>query len=101
MIVESRTEHNATQEKYGFILFINGMADKSVQAIANLQHICDSHLSGNFELQIIDISTDHELAVEHQIIGIPTLIKLHPGSRRTILGDLSDTEKVLKILQIK
>lgn len=85
---------------YQFILFISGMSAKSSHAVENMRKICDTHLSGNFELQIIDISREKQLAVEYQIIAIPTLIKINPDPRRTILGDLSDTPKVLKILDI-
>lgn len=98
--MESRPPKTPDPEQYGFILFINGMSDKSVRAIANFQYICDKYLTGNFTLEIIDIGSNSDMAVQHQIIAIPTLIKLHPGTKRTILGDLSDTEKVLKILQI-
>lgn len=76
------------------------MSVKSVHAIENLRNICDTHLKDNFELQIIDISRDKEQAVRHQIIGIPTLIKTAPDTPRIILGDLSDTQKVLQILDI-
>lgn len=86
--------------KHKFILFVSGMSVKSGRAIENLRRICDEYLADNFELQIIDISRDKEEAVNYQIIGIPTLIKINPQPPRIILGDLSDTEKVLKILEI-
>lgn len=82
------------------MLFVSGMSVKSVHAIENLRKICDAHLKDNFELQIIDISRDKEQAVSHQIIAVPTLIKTAPNTPRIILGDLSDTQKVLKILDI-
>ena len=87
-------------EKYTFILFVTGMSVKSAYAIENLQRLCDKYLHGNFDLQIVDISREKEMAVKHQIIAIPTLIKTGPGQQRTILGDLSDTQKVLSILDI-
>jgi circadian clock protein KaiB len=77
------------------------MSVKSVHAIENLRKICDTYLKDNFELQIVDISRDKEQAVRHQIVGIPTLIKTAPDTPRIILGDLSDTEKVLRILDIE
>ena len=88
------------KEKYKFILFISGMSIKSVHAIENLLRICDTHFHDNFELQIIDINQQREEAVRYQIIGIPTLIKTYPEPVRIILGDLSDTKKVLRILDI-
>lgn len=83
-----------------FILFISGMSAKSSHAVENMRKICDQYLSGNFELQIIDINREKQLAVDYQIIAIPTLIRISPDPRKTILGDLSDTSKVLKILDI-
>lgn len=88
------------ENKFNFLLFVSGMSVKSVHAIENLRIICDTYLKDNFELEIIDISRNKEQAALHQIIGIPTLIKTKPYSKRTIVGDLSDTEKVLKILEI-
>ena len=86
--------------KYSFLLFISGMSPKSSHAVDNLRKICDKYLKDNFELRIIDISIEKQLAVDYQIIGIPTLVKLNPVPTRIILGDLSNTEKVLKILEI-
>lgn len=87
-------------EKHKFMLFVSGMSVKSGHAIENLRIICDKYLADMYELQIIDISRDTEQAVIHQIVAIPTLIKISPAPRRIILGDLSDKEKVLKILNL-
>lgn len=86
--------------KHKFILFVSGMSVKSGHAIENLRRICDKYLEDNYEIEIVDISRDTELAVLHQIVAIPTLIKTQPAPRRIILGDLSDKEKVLKILNL-
>jgi circadian clock protein KaiB len=86
--------------RYRFMLFISGMSVKSVNAIDNLKKICDEHLKDNFDLQIIDISKEKDKAIEYQIFAVPTLIKQEPAPVRIILGDLSDKEKVLKILDI-
>lgn len=90
---------NAETENFKFILFISGMSTKSSHAIENLRKISEKYLS-KFDLQIIDIRTQQQKAVEYQIVAVPTLIKLMPNPTRTIVGDLSDTEKVLKILDI-
>lgn len=87
--------------KHKFLLFVSGMSVKSGHAIENLRKICDTYLAGNYEVEIIDISRDKEQAVIHQIVAIPTLIKVEPPPRRIILGDLSDTKKVLEILNIR
>jgi circadian clock protein KaiB len=99
--VKDITDITTESPKHKFLLFVSGMSVKSGQAIENLQKICEEHFPNNFELQIIDISRDKEQAVDYQIIGIPTLIKTSPDPPRIILGDLSDTQKVLKILNIK
>ncbi|OMQ13114.1 circadian clock KaiB family protein [[Flexibacter] sp. ATCC 35103] len=87
--------------KHKFMLFVSGMSVKSGHAIENLRKICDQYLKDNYELEIIDISRDTEQAAIHQIVAIPTLIKTDPAPRRIILGDLSDKEKVLRILNIR
>ncbi|KFF04180.1 circadian clock KaiB family protein [Flavobacterium reichenbachii] len=91
---------SSSTAKHKFLLFVSGMSVKSGRAIENLRLICDKYLTGNYEIEIIDISRDKEQAVIHQIIAIPTLIKTHPIPERIILGDLSDKEKVLRILNI-
>lgn len=77
------------------------MSDKSVHAIDNLHKIGDEYFHDNYEVEIIDITRDRMQAVNYSIIGIPTLIKISPDPKRIILGDLSDKEKVLRILDIK
>jgi circadian clock protein KaiB len=98
--LEPTQQTAARPEKHSFLLFVSGMSVKSSLAIENLRKICDRYFSDNFELQIIDIANEQQMAVDHQIIGIPTLIKTGPEPRRVVVGDLSDTPKVLKILNI-
>lgn len=95
-----KTSAQGSAPQYKFILFISGMSVKSLSAIENLRKICDTHFKGNFELEIIDVNKDKALAVSNQIIALPTLIKLLPDPKRIIVGDLSDTDKVLKILDL-
>lgn len=90
-----------TKKEYKLILFISGMSMKSMNAVNNLRKICDTYLQDNFELETIDINVEQHQAAKHQIIALPTLIKVEPGPPRIILGDLSDTEKVLRILNIE
>lgn len=87
-------------KKHKFLLFISGMSVKSMRAIENLQKVCDAHFKDDFDLEIIDITKDKAMAVTNQIIALPTLIKLQPDPKRIIVGDLSDTSKVLKILDV-
>ena len=99
--MENTTQSDAAGAKYSFLLFVSGMSQKSGNAIENLRRICDDHLDGDFTLEIIDIGAQKQAALEYEIIGIPTLIKISPNPKRIILGDLSDKEKVLRILDIK
>jgi circadian clock protein KaiB len=98
--VQNTNNHTDQDEEHRFLLFVSGMSVKSGHAIENLRKICDEYLAGKFNLEIIDISRHKEQAVQYQIIAIPTLIRLQPGSQKIILGDLSDTPKVLRILDL-
>lgn len=77
------------------------MSVKSSHAIENIRKICDQYIPDHPEIEIIDISREQHLALEYQIIAIPTLIRIHPKPVKIILGDLSDTKKVLSILEIE
>lgn len=86
--------------KYRLVLFITGRSPNSVRAINNLKSICEQHLPGDYELEVVDIYQNPELAKEEQIIALPTLIKKYPDPLRRLVGDMSDTEKVLRGLGI-
>jgi circadian clock protein KaiB len=72
-----------------------------VQAIANLRAICDEHLAGRYELEIIDIYKNPELTRDEQVVAAPTLVKSLPPPLRRIVGDLSDSERVLVGLDLR
>jgi circadian clock protein KaiB len=76
------------------------MSAKSLRAIENITNIGGKYFSGKFDLQVIDITAQAEQASHYQIIAVPTLVKVGPAPPRIIVGDLSDTNKVLKILDI-
>ena len=81
-------------------LFITGASPNSSRAIANLQDICENHLSAGYDLEIIDVYQQPLKAISEQIIGLPMLIKYFPLPIKRLFGDLSDTDKVLKALGI-
>lgn len=81
-------------------LFIAGMSAHSIQAIENIKAICHLHLPDDHELEIIDIYQQPELAKSYDLIGIPTLVREHPLPQKYIMGNLSDTAKVLSLLDI-
>ncbi len=82
-------------ENYVLRLYVSGATPRSVSAIENIREICESHLQGRYDLQVIDIYQQPELARNAGIIAAPTLIKQLPLPLRKILGDLSETERVL------
>jgi circadian clock protein KaiB len=81
-------------------LYVTGMTPRSEKAIANLRRICDDELHGQYEMQIIDVLTHPQLAEDEKILATPTLIKRLPPPLRRVIGDLSDTEKVLLGLDV-
>jgi circadian clock protein KaiB len=88
-------------ENRKLILYVAGQTPKSLAAISNLRRICDEHMSGRYEIQVIDLRENPKLAREHSIVAIPTLVRELPVPVRKIIGDLSDDEKVLVSLRIE
>lgn len=86
--------------EYDLRLFVTGATPNSARAITNIRNICESYLKGRYELKIFDVYQDVELARQEQIIALPLLIKKHPLPERKLIGDLSETEKVLKALGV-
>ena len=87
-------------QTYNLLLFITGMSVGSTKAIANIKDICEKHLAGRYELEIIDIHKFPLSMFENDIIASPTLIKKSPAPTKKLLGDLSNRKKVLTILSI-
>ena len=87
--------------RYILKLYVAGQSPKSVNAIANIKTICEEYLQGRFELEVIDLYQQPQLAQGEQIIAIPTLIRKLPPPLRRIIGDLSNTERVLVGLDIR
>ncbi len=83
------------EEKYVLRLYITGMTPRAERAVANLQRICDEELGGKYTLIVVDVLEQPQLAEDEKILATPTLIKVLPAPLRRIIGDMSDTEKVL------
>lgn len=81
---------------YQLRLFITGASPNSVRAVSNLKSICEQYIRGNYKLEIIDVYQQPMLAKEEQLIALPMLIKTSPGNTRRLIGDMSDTPKVLR-----
>ncbi|HEY4325208.1 MAG TPA: circadian clock KaiB family protein [Mucilaginibacter sp.] len=96
-------EHNGhldNENTYLLRLFVTGATPNSTRAIANLKEICEEHLKGNYELEIIDVYQQPFIAASEQIIALPLLIKKSPFPERRLIGDMSDTKKVLRGLNL-
>jgi circadian clock protein KaiB len=90
----------ADNHLYVFKLCISGMTPRSREALVNLKRICDEYLPGQYELEVIDLYQQPELAARHQVIATPTLLKNEPLPVRQMFGNLSDTETALRRLGI-
>ena len=82
-------------------LYVTGATPRANLAIANLRRICEQELQGDYELQIIDVLQHPQLAEDERILATPTLIKQLPPPLRRVIGDLSDSEKVLLGLELR
>jgi circadian clock protein KaiB len=82
-------------------LYIAGTSIRSTRAIQNARKMCDEHLSGRYQLEVIDIFQHPALAKDHQILAVPTLIRALPIPLRRFIGDLSDQDVVLVGLDLK
>ena len=88
-------------EQYVLRLYVTGMTARSRRAIENVREICEAHLHGRYELEVIDIYQQPMLAKGDQIIAAPTLIKRLPLPLRRIIGDMSSTDRVLLGLDLR
>jgi circadian clock protein KaiB len=95
------TPNAAESNRYILRLYVAGQTPKSVLAIANIKRICEEELQGQYDLQVIDLYQQPQLAQGEQIIALPTLIKKLPPPLRRIIGDMSDTERVLVGLDLR
>lgn len=91
----------ATDPEWTLKLYVAGQTPRSVQAFVNLKRICEEHLAGRYQIQVIDLIEDPLLAEGDQIVAIPTLVRRLPAPVRKIIGDLSNEERVLVGLDLR
>ena len=91
----------SSEKKWDLRLYVAGQTPRSLQALSNLKKICEEHLAGNYRVQIIDLLQQPQLAAGDQILAIPTLVRAIPKPARKIIGDLSNTERVLIGLDVR
>ena len=98
--METEVDSLIVQGKFVLQLYVSGMSQKSMEAIENIKRLCDEHLKDAFELEVIDIYKNPKVAQEQHIVFSPSLIKLLPLPKKVLIGNLSDSDKVIKGLGI-
>jgi circadian clock protein KaiB len=94
-------EGTVANDMWRFRLYVAGQTPKTSMAIENLKMICAKYLKGKCTIEVIDLVANPQFAARDQIVAVPTLVPEHPASMRRIIGDLSDTEKVLAGLGVR
>jgi circadian clock protein KaiB len=98
----ARSEKHSTETPlWELRLYVAGQTAKSLQAFANLKRICEEHLAGQYEIEVIDLIKNPQLAKGDQILALPTLVRKLPEPVKKIIGDLSNSERVLVGLDIR
>ena len=90
----------ASYDVWQLRLYIAGQSPNSLQACANLKRLCDQHLAGRYEIETVDLAESPSRARDDEILASPTLVRRRPAPHRKIIGDLSDTRRVLEGLRL-
>ena len=102
MMEDNKTEQDCPDTvQYELRLYVAGQTAKSLTAFANLKRICESHLNGEYRIEVIDLIKTPQLAAGDQIFAVPTLVRRLPEPIKKIIGDLSNEERVLVGLDIQ
>ena len=88
-------------EKWNLRLYVAGQTTKSIEAFDNLRRICEEHLAGQYSIELVDLTKNPQLAKGDQILALPTLVRKLPPPIKKIIGDLSNTERVLVGLDLR
>jgi circadian clock protein KaiB len=88
-------------DRYVLTLYVAGQTPKSLAALTNLKRICEEYLQGRYSIDVIDVTKHPEIAIENQILALPTLVRQVPTPMRKLIGDLSNTEKTLVAMSIQ
>ncbi len=88
-------------EHWDLRLYVAGQTDKSIRAINNLTRICKEHLDGRYSIEVVDLVQRPQMAAEHHILALPTLVRRLPEPIRKIIGDLSNEERVVIGLDVR
>lgn len=96
-----QTQCSYKEDIWELRLYVAGQTPKSLKAFANLKKICEEYLEGKYRIEVIDLMVNPQLAQGDQILAIPTLVRKLPEPVKQIIGDLSNTEKVLVGLDLR
>lgn len=99
--VKKKAERVAGDAAFELRLYVAGQTAKSMTALANLKRICETHLAGQYRIDVIDLIKTPQLAAGDQILALPTLVRRVPKPIRKIIGDLSNEERVLVGLDVR
>jgi circadian clock protein KaiB len=100
--LQSKKAHEGVDDSvWELRLYVAGQTPRSVAAFANLKRICEEHLPGQYNIEVVDLLKHPQLAAGDQIVAIPTLVRKLPEPLRKIVGDLRDTERALVGLQLR
>lgn len=99
--MRSNSSRRTPSKEWELRLYIAGKTPRAIRALENLQRICADHLAGRYRIEIIDLLENPRLAKGDQIVAVPTLVRRLPEPVRKIIGDLSNTERVLVGLDIR
>ncbi|MEI8234168.1 MAG: circadian clock KaiB family protein [Verrucomicrobiota bacterium] len=91
----------ATTSEWDLWLYVAGQTPRSVAAFANLKKLCEEHLAGRYHIEVVDLMENPQLAKGDQILAVPTLVRKLPEPIKKIIGDLSQTERVLVGLNLR
>jgi circadian clock protein KaiB len=91
--------HTVPTTVYDFTLFVNGASDLSARAIANARRMCDSYFAGRYQLAVVDVHEDPAAVLRSRVLAAPTLVRNTPLPMRRVVGDLSQVDRVLRVLE--
>ena len=95
------TTVTASGEEWDLCLYVTDQSPKCLRAIENLRRACDEYLAGHYKLEIVDLLQNPRLAAEDQILAVPTVVRRFPAPMRKLVGDLSDSDRLLVGLQVR
>lgn len=87
--------HGRQVPRWKFTLYVAGQSPKSMTALGNVRRLCEEYLKGNYDIELIDLMVQPELAQQDQILAVPTLVRRLPQPVKRVIGDLSDYERTL------